>query len=57
MARRPVPLRAAAVLLAGMAALALAGGLLLWVVGALFGPDTLVGLAEMARRLRPVRLT
>jgi hypothetical protein len=53
MARRPALLRAAAVLLAGMAALALIGALLLWATGTLFGPDTLTSLAGIARRLRP----
>lgn len=54
MARRPALFRAAAVLLAGMAVAALTGALLLWVTGTLFGPDTLMSLADMARRLRPV---
>ena len=32
----------------------LAGGLLLWVAGALFGPDTLAELGAFARRVRPI---
>lgn len=54
MKRCSAPLRAAAVLLAGMGALMLTGALLLWVAGTLFGPEALVSLAAMARRLRPL---
>ena len=49
----PRPRRAAAVLLAGMAALILVGGLLLWVVGTLFGPDTLTEIGVFTRQVRP----